>query len=140
MKRRKQRRINLTSFLIILLILALLIAAHNITGNLVIIAKNQKHLDDRYNKIELQLESMQAQYATNLAEHSQRISSLEARPTYEPVAEKPKPEPKTEVEPEEQHKEKSFDIPTVDPLIPLVGVLTVLKGLPKLLKPIGGLF
>jgi outer membrane biosynthesis protein TonB len=138
-KRRKQRKINLTSFLIILLIIALLIAAHNITGNLVIIAKNQKHLDDRYNKIELQLEGMQAQYEANTAEQSQRISTLEARPTYKPVEEKPKQEPKAEVEPQkEKHKDTSFDIPTVDPLIPLAEVLTLLGGLTKILKPIGG--
>jgi outer membrane biosynthesis protein TonB len=139
MKRRKQRKINLTGFLIILLIIALLIAAYNITGNLVIIAENQKHLDDRYNKMQLQLQGMQAQYEANIAEQNQRISTLEARPTYEIVEEKPKPEPKAEVEPQrEQPKDTSFNIPTVDPLIPLAGVLTLLGGLTKVLKPIGG--
>jgi outer membrane biosynthesis protein TonB len=134
-KRRKQRKINLTSFLIILLIIVLLIAAHNITGNLVIIAKNQKHLDDRYNKIELQLEGMQAQYEANIAEQNQRISTLEAKPTYKPVEEKPKPETKPETE---QPKDTSFNLPSIDPLIPLTGVLTLLGGLTKILKPIGG--
>jgi hypothetical protein len=135
-RKRNQRRINLTSFLIILLIIALLTAAFNFNRNLVIISKNQKSLETQIHDLQQHQHSMQAEQSAQLAQLDQRIHILEERPTYQPVEEQAKPEPQHKPE---TKKERSFEIPSVDPLVPLVGVMVVLKQVAgKILKPLGG--
>jgi septal ring factor EnvC (AmiA/AmiB activator) len=137
-RKRNQRRINLASFLIILLITALLIAAFNFNRNLVIISKNQKSLETQIHNLQQHQYSIQEEHKAQLTQLDQRIHILEERPTYQPVEEQAKPEPqhKPEAEPK---KERSFEIPSVDPLVPLVGVMVVLKQVAgKILKPLGG--
>ena len=137
MTRKKKKTKKIKRFLLFLLILILLIAVIDLSGKLVYMANYQKIQTQHINKQQLQLNSLQEEVRANIAAQDQRITQLEARPTYvKPVEEKKAPAPEPQPKPEE--KGTSFEAPSISPLVPLVGVLSLLGSIKNTLNPVGG--
>jgi len=136
-KRRKpDKRKRLKRLLVLLLLFLLFISANLIAGKYAYLMQHQRYQDYKISELNLQMEAIRQAYRTNTQELEQRVTALEARPTYEkPVTHKQVQEPK--VTPVEEPTHNPFKAPTLDPLIPLTGIFT-LFGMLKLSSPIGG--
>ena len=125
----------------LLIILFLLAGIANLNGKVVKLTNIQKTQSHTIQQQQVQMQKMEAGYKVILADQAQRIQQLEDRPTYTytPVEEQQThkaPEPK-----QEQHKQEKGTVaegPSISPMVPIAGVLTVLQGVKNMLLPLGG--
>ena len=132
-KRKPDKRKRLKRLLILLLLFLLFISANLIAGKYAYLMQHQRYQDYKISELNLQMEATRQAYRTNTQELEQRVTALEARPTYEkPVTHKKVQEPPVKEVPIKEHN--PFKAPALDPMLPLTGIFT-LFGMLKLSSP-----